>query len=85
MADFGLAEDMYGTNYYQRSENEGRERVPIRWMAPESIDMNIYNEATDVVSQKIAHKTRFSSEYHCLRGVVFVYGNFPCIYSGHLE
>ena len=60
VADFGLAEDMYGTKYYQRSENEGRERVPIRWMAPESIDMNIYNEATDVVSQKIAHKTKFS-------------------------
>ena len=27
----------------------GGERVPIRWMAPESIDTNIYNEATDVV------------------------------------
>ena len=47
VADFGLAEDMYGTNYYH---SEGGERVPIRWMAPESIDTNIYNEATDVVS-----------------------------------
>ena len=49
MADFGLAEDMYGFNYYRHSSSEGRERVPIRWMAPESIDTNIYNEATDVV------------------------------------
>ena len=47
VADFGLTEDMYGTNYYH---SEGGERVPIRWMAPESIDTNIYNEATDVVS-----------------------------------
>ena len=50
VADFGLAEDMYGTNYYCNRSSEGGERVPIRWMAPESIDTNIYNEATDVVS-----------------------------------
>ena len=50
MADFGLAEDVYDTNYYRRSKSEGEERVPIRWMAPESIETNIYNEATDIVS-----------------------------------
>ena len=50
MADFGLAVDMYDTNYYRRSESESEERVPIRWMAPESIETNIYNEATDIVS-----------------------------------
>ena len=39
---------MYGYNYY---EHEGRQgRVPVRWMAPESMETNIYNEATDVVS-----------------------------------
>ena len=31
VADFGLAEDIYGYNYYK---HDGRERVPIRWMAP---------------------------------------------------
>ena len=50
VADFGLAEDMYGTNYYRRSMSKSDERVPIKWMAPESIEMDIYNEATDVVS-----------------------------------
>ena len=50
VADFGLAEDMYDTNYYRRSKSEGEERVPIRWMAPESIETNIYNQSTDVVS-----------------------------------
>ena len=50
VADFGLAEDMYGSNYYRRSSSDSGERVPIRWMAPESVDTNIYNEATDVVS-----------------------------------
>ena len=49
IADFGLTEDMYGTNYFRRVKGE-EEKVPIRWMAPESIENNIYNEATDVVS-----------------------------------
>ena len=49
VADFGLAEDIYTRNYYCHNRSEGGERVPIRWMAPESIDTNIYNETTDVV------------------------------------
>ena len=52
VADFGLTEDMYDRNYYRRDKNgEGsEEKVPIRWMAPESIENDIYNERTDVVS-----------------------------------
>ena len=50
MGDFGLTEDIYGTNYYRRRKSEAsNERVPIRWMAPESIEENVYNEKTDVV------------------------------------
>ena len=51
MTDFGMTEDMYGTKYYRRnSEARSDENVPIRWMAPESIERDIYNETTDVVS-----------------------------------
>ena len=52
VADFGLTEDMYGTNYFRRTKNEtgSEEKVPIRWMAPESIEDDVYTEATDVVS-----------------------------------
>ena len=52
MADFGLTEDMHGTNFFSHSENivESEEKVPIKWMAPESIERSIYNETTDVVS-----------------------------------
>ena len=49
VADFGLTEDMYATNYYRNGGGESEERVPIRWMAPESIEANFYNEKTDVV------------------------------------
>ena len=54
VADFGLTEDMYGANYFRRERREGEdeEKVPIKWMAPESLEDNIYNEATDVVSNK---------------------------------
>ena len=52
VADFGLTEDMYARNYFHRDKSEGgsKEKVPIRWMAPESIESDIYNEKTDVVS-----------------------------------
>ena len=53
VADFGLSEDMYGSNYYRRSESEAGERVPIRWMAPESIEMYFYDESTDVVRRDV--------------------------------
>ena len=50
VGDFGLTEDMYDSDYYRRGESEAsNERVPIRWMAPESIEEDIYNEKTDVV------------------------------------
>ena len=51
VADFGMTEDMYARNYFRRDISEGgsEEKVPIRWMAPESIEEDIYNERTDVV------------------------------------
>ena len=44
VADFGLTEDMYGNNYFRRrkSVTGSDEKVPIRWMAPESIENDIY-------------------------------------------
>ena len=57
VADFGLTEDMYSTNYFRRERGEGgsEEKVPIRWMAPESIEKDIYTEATDVVCSDSTH------------------------------
>ena len=51
VADFGLTEDMYGTNYYRQHHGEAGsdEKVPIRWMAPESIMNDMYTEKSDVV------------------------------------
>ena len=56
VADFGLTEDMYGNHYFRRGKSEtgSDEKVQIKWMAPESIENDVYTEATDVVSTDIA-------------------------------
>ena len=56
VADFGLTEDMYGNNYFRqgKSETGSDEKLPIKWVAPESIENDVYTEATDVVSTDIA-------------------------------
>ncbi|CAI8015434.1 Tyrosine-protein kinase transforming protein RYK [Geodia barretti] len=51
VADFGLAKNMHGTDYFRQGKGEGEdEEVPIKWMAPESLEEDIYTEATDVWS-----------------------------------
>ncbi|CAI8047951.1 Tyrosine-protein kinase transforming protein SEA [Geodia barretti] len=51
VSDFGLTEDMYSYNYFRpKSTKGGEEKLPIKWMAPESIETNIFNETTDVWS-----------------------------------
>ena len=56
VSDFGLTEDMYSTAYYRHdsSETGTQEKIPIKWMAPESIETHIFDESTDVVSLNTA-------------------------------
>ncbi len=48
VADFGLSEDVYARNYFKQG-NSGGVRLPIRWMAIESIQDGLFTEKTDVV------------------------------------
>ncbi len=48
VADFGLSEDVYTSNYYCQGK-EKETKLPIRWMAVESIVDGIYSEKSDVV------------------------------------
>ena len=41
---------MYITNYYKQ---QGIEKMPVKWMAPEAMHDRISNEKTDVVSSHI--------------------------------
>ena len=55
VADFGLSEDIYARNYFrqtglQNSEGEASVKLPVRWMALESLHDGIFTEKTDVVT-----------------------------------
>ena len=48
VSDFGLSEDMYAKNYF-RQDKDAAVKLPIKWMAPESLNDGIFTEKTDVV------------------------------------
>ena len=48
VADFGLARDIYEKEYYS-SENK-KAKLPVKWMALESLEKGNYSSKTDVVS-----------------------------------
>ncbi|XP_065883016.1 uncharacterized protein [Dysidea avara] len=50
VADFGLARDVYISDYYRVQSNN---KLPVKWMAPEALHDQISNEKTDVWSYGI--------------------------------
>lgn len=53
VADFGLSKNMIGDNVYFRQEKANGVKLPIKWMAVESIEDGIFTEKTDIVSQLV--------------------------------
>ena len=49
VADFGLAESMDVSKNYFRQTQEDVVRLPIKWLAPESINDSVFSEKSDVV------------------------------------
>ena len=56
VADFGLTEDIYARNYFrqttlteQEEDGEPPVKLPVKWMALESLNDGIFSEKTDVV------------------------------------
>jgi len=47
VADFGLSRDVYEREYYK---SDKKTELPVKWMAPESLDKGAYNAKTDVWS-----------------------------------
>ena len=47
VADFGLSRDIYERDYY--SCDNRKNKLPVKWMAPESLEKGIYSSKTDVV------------------------------------
>ncbi len=45
IGDFGLAKDLYTSDYYQV---EGQRKLPVRWMAPEALLQGKFTMETDI-------------------------------------
>ena len=50
MADFGLARDIYSTEYYRVNQHA---LLPVKWMSLESLMDGYFDEKTDVVCMYI--------------------------------
>ena len=63
VADFGFSENMY-TSAYVRTAVDGGVRLPVKWMAPESILDGVFSEKTDVVYYYTFFAAIASFTYH---------------------
>jgi len=52
VADFGLSRELLLRDYY-RSDGSGMTPVPVRWLAPESLEASVFTTMSDVVMSTI--------------------------------
>ena len=50
VADFGLSEDVYSQNYFRQLKGDTSVKLPVKWMALESLHDGLFSEKSDVVS-----------------------------------
>ncbi len=55
MADFGLSETIDPTKDYFKQDQDNTIKLPVKWMAPESITDGKFSEKTDVVRTYLCH------------------------------
>ena len=54
VADFGLSESIESKEYF-RQDKFTSVKLPIRWLAPESLEDCVFSQKSDVVSTHVLH------------------------------
>ena len=57
ISDFGLSEDVYSKNYFRQGDSENSVKLPVKWMALESLSDGVFSEKTDVVGDFVQYHT----------------------------
>ena len=53
VADFGLAVNTGGKDYYRLSGDDMDIKLPVMWMAPESLSTCVFSEKSDAVCKLV--------------------------------
>jgi len=61
VADFGLSRDIYERDYY--SCDGRRSRLPVKWMAIESLEKGVFTSKSDVVSVAFCYRSLGGPSY----------------------
>ena len=58
VADFGLSRDLYEKDYYSSKDLDRKGKMPIKWMALESLEDFIFTTKSDVVCFQLIYSTK---------------------------
>ena len=82
VSDFGLAEDIY-SNLYFRQGTDNSVKLPVKWMAIESLHDRIFSEKTDVVICSIVLNCNYFI-VHSSGHMVFFAGKYSVLVKFHI-
>ena len=74
ITDFGLSEDVFERNYFRQDSSSGEVvKLPIKWMAPESLSDGHFSEKSDVV--RVIHRPIFLCVCVFVSSTVVIWGD----------
>ncbi len=62
VADFGLSESI-GSKEYFRQDKFADIKLPIRWLAPESLEDGVFSQKSDVVCSHVVTSSEFGTNH----------------------
>ena len=75
IADFGLSEDIYRRNYFRQGTTGEVVKLPVKWMAPESLSDGHFSEKSDVVCMGMCDVKLRLIVRHALKNYTLLHSN----------